>query len=811
MKILKKILFALLFALTAAGFFAQGKSRLYYIERYQNSYMAEDNVKLLYYDEDELKGAIEKKYIDVNYKYEEGRTLILQALRTYNYEPDTFIRIAEFLIENGADVNIADNNGNTPLLYAVKYCYISQKLDTRNIDFLLKNNADPKVQNKDGETIMYELCGEKKPEMDLIKRFIKLGAPINVASKYSFSPLTYALYHKNLDLAKLLIQSGADVDIKDESNHYPLSMACDAGDLELVKLMLSKGADVNVKNNEKYTPLHYAVRSGPNNLKLVRLLVEKGADVNAATESGYTPLIFAGREDNNLELIKYLVDKKADVNAHDNEGYNVGMACATEINLECLKFLDENGFDFKARTKNGETILHWFIKMVTCSWEESILYYQFIMEEEKEIGDIIDFLAGKIDINSVDDSKETALHYAARSLLDYTPIIKFLIKNGANVNAVNNYGKTPIFYTCATPEIVQLLVDSGAKLSIKDKFGKTFLDYSEEAIKDNPNMSKIVEILKTNSKDKKKYTFVQLCEYNYADKAFEMLKKEKVENLDKADTNGYTPLYYAVINKNIELTKALLDKGCNINKRNGKEEITVLYYAVNNQEEEMVKLLLNYKPDLTLMYKHYGDNVDILYTSIHSQKYYDTYNTKKACEIIKCLLEAGCNPNLVIEKDRGTNYTITVDCIMCGLESFAELLIEYGGNPFAVWTSYIYQYQTSMSFSIIRKNLSGDMIDYEEKNAVYQGLQKYYEGKILAATDNLRIRDGYGLSDRTITAIKKGTKVKVLDAYNMEIIDGIHSCWVKVEVLPDSVDSQNRKIASGTTGWCFLGYLEELK
>ena len=161
MKILKKVLFALLFALTAAGFFAQGKSRLYYIERYQNSYMAEDNVKSLYYDEDELKEAIEKKYIDVNYKYKEGRTLILQALRTYNYEPDTFIRIAEFLIENGADVNIGDNNGNTPLLYAVKYCYISQKLDTRNIDFLLKNNADPKVQNKDGETIMYELCGEK--------------------------------------------------------------------------------------------------------------------------------------------------------------------------------------------------------------------------------------------------------------------------------------------------------------------------------------------------------------------------------------------------------------------------------------------------------------------------------------------------------------------------------------------------------------------------------------------------------------------------------------------------------------------------
>ena len=811
MRNIKKILLLSLFCFASAGIFAQKKSRQYYVDRYQNSYMTKENLGLLYSDDEEFKEAIEKKFIDVNYKYEDGITLLFQALKSFNYEPDTFIRIAEFLIENGADVNIEDNNGDTPLLHAVKYCYISQKLDTRNIDFLLKNNADPKVQNKNGETIMYELCGEKKPEMDLIKRFIKLGAPINLSTECSFSPLTYALYHKNLDLARLLVLSGADVSLNDGNGNYPLSQACEAGDLDLVKLILSKGADVNVKSDENYTPLHYAVRSGPNNLKLVRLLVEKGADVNAATKHGFTPLIYAGREDNNLELIKYLVDKKADINAHDKEGYNVGMACAGEINLECLKFLDKKGFDFSARNENGETVLHCFIEMVTCSRKESILYYQFIMEKEKEIADIIAFLAGKIDINSVDDSKETALHYAARSLLDYTPIIKFLIKNGANVNAVNNYGKTPIFYTCATPEIVQLLVDSGANLSIKDKLGKTFLDYSEEAIKNNPNMSKIVEILKTNTKDKKKYTFVQLCEYNYADKAFEMLKKGNVKNFDESDTNGYTPLYYAVINKNIELTKALLDKGCNINKRNGKAEITVLYYAVDNQELEMVKLLLSYKPDLTLKYNYYGDNVDILYTSIHAHKYYDSYNTKKACEIIKCLLEAGCNPNLVIEKDRGTNYTITVDCIMCGLESFAELLIEYGGNPFAVWTSYIYQYQTSMSFSIIRKNLAGDMIDYEEKNAVYQGLQKYYEGKILAATDNLRIRDGHSLSDRTITAIKKGTNVKVLEAYKMEIIDQIPSCWVKVELLPGAVDSQGQKIANGTKGWCFLGYLEELK
>lgn len=808
--IFKRFVLLFVIALCAINVFSNTvKGKEYYAYRYLDAGNAENNARLLFAEDAEFKEAIEKKYIDVNFKYKGGVTLLYKVLRQKNYEPENFKRIAEFLIKNGADVNIADDEGDTPLLYAVQYCYISQKLDTRNIDLLLKYKADVKVVNKDGESVLYYLCAEKKPDLNLIKKFIKLGAPINT-SGYNFTPLTRALDNENIELAKLLIESGADVNLKNHNNKYPLCMACDIGDLSLVKYMISKGANVNVTGKENYTPLLYAADcDSKDSLEIVKLLVEKGAKVNVASENGYTPLILAGWDRyNSFEIIKYLVNNKADINAKTKDGYNVGMSSARLHNLECYKFLEKNGFNFKSTDKNHETVLHYFIQSVTCEDREHLLYYAPVMENEKEIADIITFLAEKCGVNSKNDYNTTPLHVACRSIIDYTKIIEPLIKSGADVNAKDEGGWTPIFKCSVTPKMVQMLIDAGADLSVKDKWGKTYLDRCEEALKNNPKLMDVVEILKANSKVKKDYSFVQLCEYNYTDKVLDALKKGNVKGLDDYDSKGYTPLYYAVINKNPELVKAILAKGADINKRREKDSSTVLYYAVNNVQPEMVKLLLEYKPDLSMMYQESSDDYEanIIYTCTHSKSY---YNKKDTLEILKMLLEAGADPNSVIGNRRGTDYTVTVNGCEGAESEIIELLIEYGGNPFKTYTQFVYQFSNYETFSILRTDLQYNSISSERQYAVFRGLEKYYKNKTLVATDNLRLRSYPGRSKSpTITAIKKGTKVKVLEAYQIEDIDNILSCWVKVEVMPGSFDSEGKKLANGTTGWCFLGYLE---
>ena len=81
-------------------------------------------------------------------------------------------------------------------------------------------------------------------------------------------------------------------------------------------------------------------------------------------------------------------------------------------------------------------------------------------------------------------------------------------------------------------------------------------------------------------------------------------------------------------------------------------------------------------------------------------------------------------------------------------------------------------------------------------------------GKIFTTVDNLRLRAEEITSSKIITTMAKGTKVKILKLGKTETIDGINSNWVQVEVLTGAKDKDGKEIKSGTTGWCYGGYLE---
>ena len=80
--------------------------------------------------------------------------------------------------------------------------------------------------------------------------------------------------------------------------------------------------------------------------------------------------------------------------------------------------------------------------------------------------------------------------------------------------------------------------------------------------------------------------------------------------------------------------------------------------------------------------------------------------------------------------------------------------------------------------------------------------------KVMTCSDNLRLRSQEATSSSVITTMKKGTKVKILKLGKAETIDGINSNWVQIEVLSGAKDKDGKEIKSGTTGWCYGGYLE---
>jgi len=83
--------------------------------------------------------------------------------------------------------------------------------------------------------------------------------------------------------------------------------------------------------------------------------------------------------------------------------------------------------------------------------------------------------------------------------------------------------------------------------------------------------------------------------------------------------------------------------------------------------------------------------------------------------------------------------------------------------------------------------------------------------KKMIVKENLRLRIEENTNSSVITTMGAGTKVKIINIGNKELIDGIDSYWVQIELLENGKDRNGNQIAAGMKGWCYGGYLGEYK
>jgi ankyrin repeat protein len=433
--------------------------------------------------------------VDVNAPQPDGATALAWA--AHRNDLDT----ADLLIRAGANANAANDYGVTPLSLACS------NGNAPIVEKLLAAGADPNSAQLSGETALMTCA--RAGNLEAVKAILaRPSVQVNASdTKRGQTALMWAVAAKHPQVAKALIEAGADVHARSrvietfdhlkveyygKDVHYPsqaggftaLLFAARVGDVESARVLLEAGANVNDSSPEDGTPLVIAAASGHE--KLALFLLENGADPNATDALGITPLhwglqeglreIVAGRRgptdrfwqrSNMPELVKSLLARGADPNAQIRKefhpyndplfAHNQGnflpqfsiagatpfLLATASADISAMRVLVEGRANPLTATAEGATPL-----MVAAGLGREAISRTGEMEEKyREAVRIAMQLGG--DVRSVGPGSRTALHGAA--LMGDTELVKFLIAQGADIEAKDQYGQTPLTMALGDP------------------------------------------------------------------------------------------------------------------------------------------------------------------------------------------------------------------------------------------------------------------------------------------------------------------------------------------------------------------------
>jgi ankyrin repeat protein len=271
-----------------------------------------------------LQQTILNIYLPTNPQNSKDENLLLAVLYKFS-------KIANLLLENGANINFTDDeDGTTPLMQSISM----EDIETLQILLAHKPNIDQKDNTLGYNALMLATC--KNPIF--LNILIKAEADIEIRNNLEQTALMLAVISKNIDAVKTLLIHGA---IIEKSDMNECSVMDYANEEENLKLMLKneqihrnifsahwdkfeempvetlqKLLFINYKDKNGDTALHKAIKLGDE--KLINAILDNpNLDVNTRKNALGLCVSLRISLEKRFAIIKLLLEKNLDPNVTD--------------------------------------------------------------------------------------------------------------------------------------------------------------------------------------------------------------------------------------------------------------------------------------------------------------------------------------------------------------------------------------------------------------------------------------------------------------------------------------------------------------
>lgn len=289
-----------------------------------------------------------------------------------------------------------------------------------------------------------------------------LGAREKAKSKLVYdTSLIRAIKINDADRVRTLLYAHADVNEKNYAGITPLTIAGEKGNLAILRMLVEDGkANVNDTSSYGVTPLIAAAAAGKG--EAVTYLINHGADATVKDDMGKTALIYASNFDDAQTLADLTSLDKTSLNIPDSVGNTPLIYSAQRGYLENVKVLLANGANVDYRNPStGLSALS-----AACA-EGHLPVVKYLVKN------------GHADVNLPDTAGRTPLFYALEK--DQVETLRFLLTSGANPNAKDHAGVSPLMRASAkNKQDIQkmLLSQKGIEVNAQDNLGRSVVAYS---------------------------------------------------------------------------------------------------------------------------------------------------------------------------------------------------------------------------------------------------------------------------------------------------------------------------------------------